>query len=510
MKFKKLLFGVAMCMASSLFWVSCKKTDTAIFNNPPATQTNLKVSGVVPDDPERAAQVPMIISTTFLNESKKALLADPLSLGSPNNKLPLNLFSRANSDRTFPTVSITSPVNSSTVSGTVTINVTASDNVGVSVVKVIIDGILLSSSSVAPYSFSWSTTGVASGTHTIKATAQDAAGNISSSSIQVGINAAPSGDVTAPVVSITSPASGSAVTVGATISVGVSATDNISVSLVSFSVDAVLKSSTSSSPYNFSWNTTGAASGTHTLTATAKDAAGNTSSFSIPVTVNAVIIPPATTLPSSVVLAMPPVGYQGSEGSCIPFAVAYAARSCEQYYRSNATTYSQSTNIFSPEFLFNQIQTGCSGSSILTALDFVVSKGVCTWSIMPYDYNNGCSLQPTASQLTQAANYKIASYSSVYTADITAMKTMLINKHPLAILIANDNNFNNAGPGYVWKSYDTSSPYGAHAITICGYDDAMHAYKAINSWGTAWGSAGYIWIDYDFLPVVKSNCYVMN
>ena len=129
---------------------------------------------------------------------------------------------------------------------------------------------------------------------------------------------------------------------------------------------------------------------------------------------------------------------------------------------------------------------------------------------MPYDYNNGCSLQPTTSQLTQAINYKIASYSSVYTADITTMKTMLVNKHPLAILIANDNNFNNAGSGYIWKSYDTSSPYGAHAVTICGYDDAMHAYKAINSWGTSWGSAGYIWIDYDFLPVVKSNCYVMN
>lgn len=511
MKFKKLLYGVAICTASSLFWVSCKKTDTATLINPLSPQTNLRVSGVVPDDPERVAKVPMIISTTFLNQSEKALLADPLSLGVTSDKLNLTLASRRpNNDRTFPTVSITSPTNGSTVSGTVTIQVSASDNVGVSSVKINIDGVLKSTSSIAPYSYSWNTTGVASGTHTISATAQDAAGNISSSSIQVGINAAPSGDATAPVVSITSPASGSAVTVGATISVGVSATDNVGVSLVSFSVDAVLKSSSSSAPYNFSWNTTGAASGTHTLTATAKDAAGNTSSFSIPVTVNAVIIPPPTTLPTSVLLAMPPVGYQGPEGSCIPFAVAYAARSCEQYYRSNAGSYSQSTNILSPEFLFNQIQTGCSGSSILDALDFVVNKGVCTWTSMPYDYNNGCTLQPNASQNTEAGNYKITSYSSIYTADITAMKTKLANKHPLAILVANDNNFNNAGPGYVWKSYDTSGPYGAHAITICGYDDAMHAYKAINSWGTAWGSAGYIWIDYDFLPLVKSNCYVMN
>jgi C1A family cysteine protease len=52
--------------------------------------------------------------------------------------------------------------------------------------------------------------------------------------------------------------------------------------------------------------------------------------------------------------------------------------------------------------------------------------------------------------------------------------------------------------------------FGLHAISLCGYDDSKHAYYAINSWGTSWGSAGYIWIDYDFLATINTTLYVIN
>src|SRR5688572_21186046 len=68
------------------------------------------------------------------------------------------------------------------------------------------------------------------------------------------------------------------------------------------------------------------------------------------------VIPP-TTLPASYILTAPTPGNQGSEGSCVAWAAA-SARTIEQYYRTNATSYSYATNIFSPEFIFNQIQTG--------------------------------------------------------------------------------------------------------------------------------------------------------
>jgi C1A family cysteine protease len=47
-------------------------------------------------------------------------------------------------------------------------------------------------------------------------------------------------------------------------------------------------------------------------------------------------------------------------------------------------------------------------------------------------------------------------------------------------------------------------------MVICGYDDNKRAYLALNSWGTSYGDAGYIWIDYNFLQTVSSDLFVMN
>lgn len=495
MKCTRHRYGIAGVLFLTLVLNACKKEESTQVPELQNDASQVKLSGVIPDDPALVNKVPMIMSADFLKQSK-------------GFKVTSIVNGRARPDITLPTVSITSPSSSAIVSGAIIIQVSASDNVGVSMVSVSVDGSLVANSSTSPYTFLWNSATVSNATHTITATAKDAAGNSKTASIQVSVNNTTTGDITKPLVSITSPADGGSVS--GTVNVAVSASDNVGVGSVEFDVDGAKVGTSTTSPYSFSWNTTSVASGTHTLMAVAKDAAGNSAAASVNITINTTVIPPAT-LPSSVLLVMPPVGYQGSEGCCVSFAAAYAARSCEQYYRTNATSYSLSTNIFSPEFVFNQVQSGsCAASSLLTTLDLIVNKGVCSWATMPYSYNDGCSLQPTASQLSAAANYKITSYSRVYTTDITAMKTSLSNKHPLMMTFANDNNFNNAGPGYIWKSYDASGGYGGHAITICGYDDSRHAYKAINSWGTTWGDAGYIWIDYDFLPSVASSVYLMN
>ncbi len=81
-------------------------------------------------------------------------------------------------DTTAPTVAISTPPESSTVSGTVTITASAWDSVGLVGVQFKIDGANLGSEdAVAPYSASWNTTAYANGAHTMTAVARDAAGN---------------------------------------------------------------------------------------------------------------------------------------------------------------------------------------------------------------------------------------------------------------------------------------------------------------------------------------------
>jgi poly(hydroxyalkanoate) depolymerase family esterase len=81
-------------------------------------------------------------------------------------------------DTTAPTVNVTAPANGATVSGTVTITASASDNVGVSRVEFFVDGALVGTDTSSPYSFAWNSASVANGGHALMARAYDAAGNV--------------------------------------------------------------------------------------------------------------------------------------------------------------------------------------------------------------------------------------------------------------------------------------------------------------------------------------------
>src|SRR6185295_8399336 len=81
-------------------------------------------------------------------------------------------------DTTPPTVSITSPASGATVSGTISVTATASDDRGVAGVQFQLDGVNGGAEdTAAPYSVSWDTTTAGNGSHTITAVARDAAGN---------------------------------------------------------------------------------------------------------------------------------------------------------------------------------------------------------------------------------------------------------------------------------------------------------------------------------------------
>jgi len=100
-------------------------------------------------------------------------------------------------------------------------------------------------------------------------------------------------DTTPPTVSLSAPASGASVT--GLVTVAANASDNVGVAGVQFRLDgASLGAENTSAPFGVSWTTTSAANGSHTLTAVARDAAGNyTTSTPITVTVaNNDVTPP--------------------------------------------------------------------------------------------------------------------------------------------------------------------------------------------------------------------------
>ncbi|MBM7113601.1 PHB depolymerase family esterase [Archangium primigenium] len=186
-------------------------------------------------------------------------------------------FGLDNSDTTAPSVALTAPGSGTSVSGTVKLTASASDNVGVAQVEFLVDGASVGIDTAAPYEAAWNSATAANGAHTLLARATDTAGNTTpSSAVSVTVTGGVS-DTTAPSVALTSPAAGA--TLSGTVSLTATATDNLGVSRVEFLVDGAVVASgtpTGGGTYTASWNTTTAATGTHTVRARALDAAGNT------------------------------------------------------------------------------------------------------------------------------------------------------------------------------------------------------------------------------------------
>jgi hypothetical protein len=87
-------------------------------------------------------------------------------------------------DSAPPTVTITQPTAGANVSGVTLVNAQASDDVRVEKVDLWVDGVLSGIDTQAPYEFSWDTTRLQNGFHTIEARTYDIAGKRASSGVR--------------------------------------------------------------------------------------------------------------------------------------------------------------------------------------------------------------------------------------------------------------------------------------------------------------------------------------
>ena len=136
----------------------------------------------------------------------------------------------------------------------------------------------------------WATTNTPNGPQTLVAAVRDASGNTGSGSVSVTVqNGSPPPPLAA---SFTSPAAGA--TVASTVTVGLAASGGTAPYTYRLSVDGaqVFSTTTSATTASFSWNTTTAANGSHTLGLTVTDSQSGSASASRSVTVQNAAPPP--------------------------------------------------------------------------------------------------------------------------------------------------------------------------------------------------------------------------
>lgn len=219
----------------------------------------------------------------------------------------------------------------------------------------------------------------------------------------------------------------------------------------------------------------------------------------------------------------PTPGNQGRYGSCVAWAVGYAARS---YYnvQSKPGRSLPRQKIPSPAYIYNLATKGkCApdrGMSLTVAFEYMKDLGVLSLAEFPYS-DKQCPI-PSASQQQHATNgFEILDYQwvgkSFQTVEaenpgldiqeqvkiarrqrLNAAREELGFGHPVIISTNLTNTFF-PGKG-VWRGdgeCEDEDGYCGHAITLTGYDDHNKQLKFINSWGTNWGENGYGYMSYD-------------
>ncbi len=217
-------------------------------------------------------------------------------------------------------------------------------------------------------------------------------------------------------------------------------------------------------------------------------------------------------LPSSYDLTQffPIPGNQGQQNSCVGWAVAYALKTFQE---GEDYRWDVSSNLFSPAYIYNQINGGIDkGSSIKAAMNILLTQGCAKLEDMPYNSSDYLA-QPSELIKLKAADYKILQYGRI---EKTQIKSEIASRNGVIAAIPIYQDFRTLTPANPIYDNADGNITGYHAICLIGYNDEIQAYKFINSWGEYWGidggngKKGYGYISYDFVEKYVNELYIMR
>jgi len=178
-------------------------------------------------------------------------------------------------DRTPPGIEFTAPPSGPAIQGSVLVELTVTEAIGVAEVTLEIDGGGAVVVAGPPYEYLWDTTAEDFGEHVLAATVVDRVGFDGESTLELDVD-------NPPEITITSPTSGD--TVAEPTIIEATTADDDEVDYVEYHLDGVLQTTDPAPPWQFVLDPCSTAPGSHTLELTATDSGGNTATASIPVT----------------------------------------------------------------------------------------------------------------------------------------------------------------------------------------------------------------------------------
>jgi C1A family cysteine protease len=225
----------------------------------------------------------------------------------------------------------------------------------------------------------------------------------------------------------------------------------------------------------------------------------------------AAMAPALAALPAKVDLrpVCPPVYNQGQLGSCTANGIAGAIEFDQIKQKATEFTPSRLFIYYNERVIENTVIYDA-GAQIRDGIKSVATLGVCPETLWPYadDHpaNDGdpcatCTFaqKPPAAAYAEALNHKIQSYRRVPRL-LAQMKSCLAAGYPFVFgFTCYDNLPFESTDGVIPLPGPNNSVIGGHCVDAVGYDDSINSFIIRNSWGDAWGVAGYGFMVYDWL-----------
>ena len=210
-----------------------------------------------------------------------------------------------------------------------------------------------------------------------------------------------------------------------------------------------------------------------------------------------------------------PVGSQGSQSSCVGWAVGYYYKTYQEA-REHGWDVSKAGRDFSPSWVYNQICGGRDeGATFGKAFQLLKDEGAVDISEFPYSADDWTT-QPDSRDRQAAKPYRIADYAALWYdtggSDVNLIKARIASGQPVVLGIPVYNSFYSCSGDWVSTPAAGESKYGDHAVCAVGYDDraggGKGGIKIANSWGGNWGDKGYTYLSYSFISAYCWEAWV--
>jgi len=201
-----------------------------------------------------------------------------------------------------------------------------------------------------------------------------------------------------------------------------------------------------------------------------------------------------------------PIKYQGQCGSCWAFTSAAVVESNYLIRKNMELDLSEQQFLDCAEadqkmyrggqvVVVKQRAGSCQGGWYGPVFEYLKNNSAALEAKIPYKgIESGCAAAGTKL-------YKIVAWGYVKPdagiPTVRQMKEALCKYGPIAACVKVTPAFQAYSSGIFDEFADCNGERDInHAITIVGWDDSKESYLIKNSWGTAWGDNGYIWVKY--------------